>query len=79
MGLLNIKGEEITEIKYDNITHLIGQYRRVKVGKLYGMIDSTGKELVPPIYRYVSHKDPKFIKFYDDEKSILIPISEWLN
>jgi hypothetical protein len=48
----------------------------VKVGKLDGLVDATGKEIVPPVYDHITQQDSSFIKFFGGAKTVLIPIEK---
>ena len=49
-GLINYKGEQITNFIYDEMNFAIGNNFDVGIGNKYGMIDSQGNDLVPLIF-----------------------------
>lgn len=54
----------ITPPKYDVIYPFVGQYAKVKSNGMFGLIDDTGKEIMPTQYEYIVHKGYKKIQFY---------------
>lgn len=55
-GLINLKGEAVTEFFYDDIFGLSSNsdYINIKINGRFGTIDKKGKEVIPPIYRQIS-------------------------
>lgn len=52
-GLINTKGEEITELKYSYSKLTSNNLAIVWNNKLCGLVDSTGKEVIPVIYKEI--------------------------
>lgn len=53
-GYANGKGTVLFDNKYDVAWEMINGRARVKSGELMGLIDSTGKEVVPPRYKDIT-------------------------
>jgi hypothetical protein len=58
MGLVNANGQIIIPPKYDLIYCIPGGFAKIKEGEFWGLIDSTGKELIPPIYQEIRNPKP---------------------
>jgi hypothetical protein len=85
-ALINKKGKALTPFKYDEIAYMAEELTAVNIGKtqdgdepgLWGFIDLTGKEVIPPKYYKVGTfseydgtievTDQNFETYYIDEK-----------
>jgi hypothetical protein len=47
-GYVDLAGKPVTEFKYDLAWEVRNGHARVKVGELFGLVDSTGREVLPP-------------------------------
>jgi WG containing repeat len=57
-GYINLKGEVVIPLKYDNASDFsnwqnVGYLSTVRVGKKSGVIDTSGREVVPPVYDWM--------------------------
>lgn len=52
-GIINISGEELTDIKYDTISNYNEGKARAMINDKWGFIDISGKETIPFKYDYV--------------------------
>ena len=57
-GYINLKGEEVIPLKYDNAWDFsnwqnVGYLSSVRLGKKSGVIDTSGREVVPLVYDWV--------------------------
>ncbi|MCC7502901.1 MAG: WG repeat-containing protein [Flavobacteriales bacterium] len=53
-GYLNRAGAALSEFKYDQAWELRQGFARVKIGELFGLVDSTAKELIAPRFTGLS-------------------------
>ena len=72
-GLINFKGEEITEFKYDFIDEFSYDVAIVKMDGKFGLINFKGVEITPIIYDSIST-----IKFKSGAKAVLNGIEGWI-
>jgi len=60
-GLSNVKGSLVSQPKYDSIEFMYNHYKNIRSkvwkAKKIGLIDSSGKEILTPIYDQVSDRD----------------------
>ena len=59
-GLVNERGELITDLKYDEVTDFIEGFAKVRIGVKWGFINEQGKEITPIKYDYVFDFENKF-------------------
>lgn len=52
-GLKNDKGEWVVTAKFQDITNFGTGFYRTKVGENYGVLNNTGKEIIPPAYDFI--------------------------
>jgi hypothetical protein len=58
MGLMNGKGEIILPAKYDLIYPISNAYATIKENNLWGLIDTSGKVLIEPVYEEIRNPKP---------------------
>ncbi len=61
-GFVNDLYTAICDSKYDKIYPFYNGYARVGINERYGLIDSTGKEIIPPIYWNVSPVSEELVR-----------------
>jgi hypothetical protein len=52
-GYLNFKGEKVVNNKYESVSEFKNGTAKVKINKLYGIIDSTGNYVLEPVYQMI--------------------------
>jgi hypothetical protein len=57
MGLINSKGKIVLQKKYDLIYPITDGFATIKLNNRWGLMDSTGKVILPPIYEEI--RNPK--------------------
>lgn len=68
-GLINRGGDTLVPFKYSYIDYgMTGHYFMIRDGSLEGIMDTTGKEIVKPIYQNLKYYDKNFIAVKYNER-----------
>lgn len=62
----------VAEAKYDQAWELHGGYGRVESGGLFGLVDSTGKEVIKPMYKALKDLDQGVLVATDEQGTGLV-------